>query len=428
VATSTRPARPGDALATSLPVASFLSFFAIAAIEFSVPFVAVTRLGATSLVIGTLGICRFLPQVLLSTPATRIAERYNQRAVMLGSELLRVLAFLLAAIALAVAPRVGIAIFALANIALACGSILTAVSTQVLVTAAFTDSELPRIYSRLGMAESSADAAAPFLTGLCLAKVGLSPTFSGAAVMALCACALLVRVPQVRAPARAPSSDDAGVQAPARSTLRRGLAINFRSGPLRIITVWAVSYNLGQCIIMALLLVSLVGRTPITATYFGAIQTCAVLFAVLGAFLSERLPSWLCSGLGTSVFGCGAVASYAILGTGAYLGGMTGLVLVLAGFVLDEFCSGIVLVRIQAFRASAIAPEDRPIALAAYRAINLTAVPVGFALGGIAGIITRPPDILFVVGLLMILPGILIFSRSVRESSPAPGGGQSALP
>lgn len=409
--------RSGSPLAVGLPAASFLSFFAIAAVEFSVPFVAVSRFGATSLVITAFGICRFAPQVLLARPAAWLTERCSQRAVMLGSELLRVAAFGLSALALAVAPAVGLVIFALANVALACGSILTAVSTQVIVLAVVPQEKLPGVYSRLGIAESSADALAPFLTGVSLAAAGISPTFAGAAALALCACALLLRIPRIRGPVGEPPGDGGRTARPSRSTLRRGLWLNLSTPPLRIITLWAVCYNFGQSIMMALLLVAIVHRTPLTAASFGTIQTCAVLFAVLGAFLAERLPRRLRSGLGTAVFGCGAVASYAVLGLGAYLGGMTGLVLILIGFGLDEFCSGIVLVRIQAFRARAITEQDRAIAVAAYRAVNLTAVPAGYAVGGIAGVIGSPADILCVVGLLMVLPGIMMLSRSVRQAA-----------
>ncbi|TDU69020.1 transposase [Streptomyces sp. KS 21] len=125
---------------------------AIAAVEFAVPFVAASALGASSLVIAGLGICRFAPQVLLARTAALVVERYDQRAVMLGSELLRVLAFLLSALALAVGPGWGLAVFGLANIALACGSVLTSISTQVLVPAVFPDKDLPGIYARLSIA------------------------------------------------------------------------------------------------------------------------------------------------------------------------------------------------------------------------------------------------------------------------------------
>jgi hypothetical protein len=402
-------------LATALPIANFLSYFAIAAVEFSVPFVAVSTLGANSLVIAGLGICRFAPQVLLARAAARVVERYDQRTVMLGSELLRVVAFILSAFALAVAPSVGLGVFGVANVALACASVLTAVSTQVLVPAVFADEMLPSVYFRLGIAESSADALAPFFTGLGLGALGVSPTFGVAAALAVCACALLLRVPQIRVQVEPPGRDEVVITS--RATLRRGLQLNLHTSPLRIITVWAVSYNFGQCIIEALLLVALVKHTPITSTSYGVIRTCAVLFAVLGAYLAERLPTRLRSGLGTSLFGCGAVASYAVVGVGVYVGGMTGLVLVLVGFAVDEFCSGVVLVRIQAFRARAIARTDRAIAVAAYRAVNMTAVPAGFAVGGLIGLVLSPASTLLAVGLLMILPGILILSRSVRETA-----------
>lgn len=68
--TTTEPQGKSDSLAMSLPVANFLSFFAIAAVEFSVPFVAVDALGANATIVALLGICRFAPQVLLSRPGS----------------------------------------------------------------------------------------------------------------------------------------------------------------------------------------------------------------------------------------------------------------------------------------------------------------------------------------------------------------------
>jgi hypothetical protein len=47
----------------------------------------------------------------------------------------------------------------------------------------------------------------------------------------------------------------------------------------------------------------------------------------------------------------------------------------------------------------------------------MTAVPAGFAVGGLIGLVLSPASTLLAVGLLMILPGILILSRSVRETA-----------
>ncbi|MFJ8645297.1 MFS transporter [Streptomyces sp. NPDC093546] len=427
---TTKPLRGSDSLAVSLPVANFLSFFAIAAVEFSVPFVAVDTLGANATIVALLGICRFAPQVLLAAPAARLVERFDQRAVMIGSELLRVAAFALAALGLAFAPGVALGVFCLANISLACGSILTAISTQVLIPRTFTDEALPKIYSRLGMAESSADAAAPFLTGLALATFGLASTYGTAAALALAACGLLLGIPRVRVPSSTPEdpkdpADPAPAEgaggppaAPRKSTLRGGLAVNFRTPALRTVTVWSLSYNFGQCVIEAVLLITLLDTTPLSAATYGVIRSCSVLFAVLGSYLAERLPRALRSGWGTSLFGCGAVGAYTVIGLGAYLGGTRGLLLVLLGFVIDEFCSGVVLVRVQTFRARAITDAERPMATASYRAANLTAVPLGLAVGGIAGVLMSSATLLLAIGLLMVVPAALIWSRPVRESEP----------
>ncbi|MFC9908777.1 MFS transporter [Streptomyces sp. NPDC059862] len=428
--TTTEPLRRSDSLAVSLPVANFLSFFAIAAVEFSVPFVAVDSLGANSTIVALLGICRFAPQVLLAGPAARLVERFDQRAVMIGSELLRAVAFALAALGLAFAPGVAIGVFCLANISLACGSILTAVSTQVLIPQAFADEALPKIYSRLGMAESSADAAAPFVTGLGLAAFGLTPTFGSAAALALAACGLLARIPRVRVPSSSESDEKVGEPGPTqadpaegaapaqKSTLRGGLAVNFRTPALRTVTVWSLSYNFGQCVIEAVLLITLLHTTPLSAAAYGVIRSCSVLFAVLGAYVAERLPRALRSGWGTSLFGCGAVGAYTVIGLGAYWGGTGGLLLVLAGFVIDEFCSGVVLVRVQTFRARAITDAERPMATASYRAANLTAVPAGLAVGGVAGVLMNSATLLLTIGLLMVIPAVMIWSQAVRESEP----------
>ncbi|MDT0448225.1 MFS transporter [Streptomyces hesseae] len=428
--TTTEPLRGNDSLAASLPVANFLSFFAIAAVEFSVPFVAVDALGANATIVALLGICRFAPQVLLAGRAARLVERFDQRAVMIGSELLRAMAFALAALGLAFAPGVAIGIFCLANISLACGSILTAVSTQVLIPRAFADEALPKIYSRLGMAESSADAAAPFVTGLALAGLGLAPTFGSAAALALAACGLLARIPRVRVPSgstadektgeasTAPADPAEGTAPAGKSTLRDGLVVNFRTPALRTVTVWSLSYNFGQCVIEAVLLITLLKTTPLTAAMFGVIRSCAVLFAVLGAYMAARLPRALRGGRGTSLFGCGAVGAYTVIGLGAYAGGTSGLLLVLAGFVIDEFCSGVVLVRVQTFRARAITDAERPMATASYRAANLTAVPVGLAVGGITGVLMSSATLLLIIGLAMVIPAVMIWSRPVRESEP----------
>jgi len=67
----------GSLLAT-LPVATFLSYLAIAVVEFAVPFVAVSQLGAGALVVAILGICRFAPQVLLAGLAARVVDAHDQ--------------------------------------------------------------------------------------------------------------------------------------------------------------------------------------------------------------------------------------------------------------------------------------------------------------------------------------------------------------
>ncbi len=389
-----------------------MSFFAIAVIEFAVPFVAVATLGASAMVVAVLGVCRFAPQVLFVRAATAAVNRYDQRSVLLAAEWLRVLAFALSAAALLASPAVGFAVFALANLSLGLGSILTAISVQVLVPLAFDDGELPRVYSRLGMAESLADGGGPFFAGLALAVFDVSGTFVVAAVLAAGACLLLRGMPAVRVaePVEAAPSVD-------RSSLRHGVRTNFATPPLRVLTGWALAYNLGQCVIEAMLLIAILERTSIGAASYGLIKTGAVLFAALGAYLAARLPRSLSGGWGISLFGFGAIGSYLLLGIGLHAQGAAGVAFIIAGFALDELCSGVVLVLIQTFRARAIADRDRAAATAGYRAMNLTAVPVGFLLGGVLGLLLSPTVTILAVGAAMLLFGLVIWTPHVRSAA-----------
>lgn len=401
-----------ETLASKLSLANFVSYFAIAVIEFAVPFVAVATLGANAMVIAVLGVCRFAPQVVFAKAATTIVNRHDQRTVMLASELLRVVAFALSAAALLMSPVVGFVVFAVANLSLGFGSILTAVSTQVLVPLAFPEKELPRVYSRLGMAESLADGAGPFAAGLALGLFDVSGTFAAAAILAAGACVLLAAVPKIRIPAAEPEPAGTSVD---RTTLRHGIRVNYSTPPLRILTTWAIVYNFGQCVIEAMLLIAILQQTSIGATEYGVIKTCAVLCAALGAFLAARLPRSLHSGFGISLFAFGAIGSYALLGVGLYVPGAVGIGLIVAGFALDELCSGVVLVLIQTLRARQISDHDRAAATAAYRAMNLTAVPAGFLLGGIVGLVISPSLTILVAGVGMLLFGLLAWANPVRS-------------
>ena len=410
MSTSTPAPARHPALTRRLATATFVSYFAIAVIEFAVPFVAVATLGANAMIIAVLGVCRFAPQVLFARAATAAVNRHDQRTIMLVSEWLRVLAFALSAAALLVSPTVGFVVFALANLSLGLGSILTAVAVQVLVPLAFDDAELPRVYSRLGMAESLADGGGPFFAGLALAMFDVSGTFVVAAVLAAGACLLLLGMPRTRVtePVQAGPGTD-------RSSLRHGVRTNFATAPLRVLTAWALAYNLGQCLIGAMLLIAILDRTSIGAASYGVIMTCAVLFAALGAYLASRLPRSLTGGWGISLFGFGAIGSYVLLGIGLYVPGAAGVAFIVAGFALDELCSGVVLVLIQMFRAREIANEDRAAATAGYRAMNLTAVPVGFLLGGVLGLVLSPSATIVAVGAAMLLFGLVIWTPHVRS-------------
>lgn len=411
---TTRVSSSAFGIQKTLPAANFLSYFAIAVVEFAIPFVAVTQLGASALVVAILGVARFAPQVLLAGIAARLVNRLNQRRVLILAELFRVAAFGIAAAALLVSDSAALVVFTIASMAMAWASTLTAISTQVVVPAMFTGRDLTKMYSRLSIAESLGDGTAPFLAGLGIAAVGTSGTFAISAVLALAACSLLLRVPRLFVNEEAAAAPPSGAPRKSASGVKNGIAVNFGSPSMAILTCWAVAYNLGQSIIEPVVLLSLLATTPLTATSYGLIRSAAVLFAVLGAVLSDRLPLSLRNGRGIAIFGIGAIASYSLVAVGVNAGDTSGLIFTFVGFAVDEFCSGVVLVLLQTYRGSSISITDRADAAGVFRSVCLIAVPVGLLIGGVAGIAVEPSLLILIVGLAMILPGLPLLSSQVR--------------
>jgi len=411
----------GSLLAT-LPVATFLSYLAIAVVEFAVPFVAVSQLGAGALVVAILGICRFAPQVLLAGLAARVVDAHDQRFVMLSAEVSRAVAFAGVAAALLLPDGASLVAFGAASVVMAWASTLTAVSIQVLVPFAFSGASLRGVYSRLSIAESLGDGTGPFVAGLGLAALTAPSAFGVSAALAAVACVLLVRVPRIRTSAShadadaEPEPDSGAAGGPTRRAgIRQGLMTNLRSRPLAILMLWAVAYNLGQSVIEPLILVSLLDSTPLTAASYGIIRGGTVLLAVVGAALASRLPASLRNGRGVAVFGCTAIGSYLLVGVGAAIGGAVGLGVTVAGFALDELSSGVVLVLISTYRGRAIPLRDRANATAAYRSACIAAVPVGLLIGGAAGSVVETSVVMLIVGAAMALAGVPLLLRPVRR-------------
>ncbi len=369
---------------------------------------------AGAVVIAILGVCRFLPQVLFAGTAADFVGRVDQRTVMLTSEALSVVAFALAAVALAARPVVAVFVFMGSNIALALASVLTAVSIQVIVPAKFSPDGRHRIFSRLGTTESTADMIGPTVAGVGLAWIGVSATFGSAAVLAAVAMFLLSGIPKIMVSKK--SGADPVSDRPPRQSLRHGLQVNFTQPVLARLTIWAVAYNLGQCVIAPVLLIAMIHAMHVGSGAFGTIRTISVVFAVVGSFAAGKLPPSLRNGNSISWFGFGAIGSYFLVGVGVLVGNIFGLALVLTGFALDEFCSGMVLVLIQSMRAIAISDADRPAAASAYRVLNVSAVPAGYIIGGLAGTLFQDRMVILLTGLTMLMCGLIVWTRAVRTA------------
>jgi MFS transporter len=398
---------------SQLPAANFFSFFAIALIEFSIPYISVVEFGANSIVVACLGVCRFAPQVLLSGLSAHLVGKHDQRSILVMSELFRIIAFLTIASATFLSSELSLAFFCISSFLMGFSSILTAVSISVVVPKVAEGRRRATLFSHLNIAESSADGLGPFLGGVLLGAIGTSLTFSLSALFTAAVLYIFFRFPQLNV-----SNDlQNDLSLRSRPKLERFLfdvRLNFSSKALSAITIWALVYNFGQSIIESVLLIAITEDFNLSAHAFGVIKGSAVLFAVVGAYLGAKLRAPLYGGMGISIFGFLALMSYFFLAIGAFLHGLPSLVLVFIAFAIDELSSGIVLILVQTFRANIFSDDIRASATASYRSINMIATPLGFLIGGCSGYFFTAENVVMISSVLMIIFGSIILSSSVR--------------
>lgn len=404
----------GDKLYRRLPSVNFISFFSIALIEFAIPYIAVSQMNASPVVIAALGISRYLPQVLFAGWSARIVNNKGYRFAILLSESLRVAAFLICLLAVWTFEVWAFVFFVAATIAVSVASVLTGVAVAVVVPLSANGARRSRFFSNLSVAESVADAGGPFIGGVIVGSLGSQAVFAVAALGALAAFAILLTLPHIMAIKDACTVTGSW----AKGSLWEGFRINFGRPGLKFITWWGVVYNGGQSIFMASFLIVLLERTALGSFGYGIFMASAVAFAILGAYMPqyvEKLP-----GSQRPIFpivASLALIAYFVQGVSlALLQGTIALILVWVGMILDEGCSAASGVFISTYRAREISDEDRAAATAANRTVGMLSVVIGYAVGAGLSLATQSGLVLLVIGLAMSCGSALVFNKVVLES------------
>ncbi len=161
----------------------------------AVPMVAVLALNAGPGQIGLLHMVQSLPFLLLAIPLGLLADRQSRRRLMVVAESLRALS--LAALLLGTASgRLSLALLGVLGFIGAAGTVGFSVAAPALVPALVPRAALGAANSRLELARSLAYAGGPALAGALVGWAGGGLAFALATALSLVAVALLARLPE----------------------------------------------------------------------------------------------------------------------------------------------------------------------------------------------------------------------------------------
>lgn len=388
----------------NLPQATFVSFLAIAVVEFAVPFLAVSTLGASSATISALAVARFLPALLVSEVASTYVTRHGFRRAMIFAEILRVAAFV-AATAGAALPAAAIPLFVLALALVSIAGALGGIGAGDAVPYLTEGPTRVRMYSRLSIAESGADTIGPFAAGLLLAWLDAHVAFIICAVLAALAVRLFTSLPGGQAPEAAPPS---GGEDKKGLSVVSGLRINLGEPTIRSVFCWMVMYNFGQSVVMSVFLIAITRDLGLSAAQYGVLASVVVIFAMVGAWWAGRVVSragW--AGRLFQLAGIGTMAAYALIGSSFMAPAGVAVVLLVVFLAVEEFLSAVTGILISGYRASYVPDALRPGSIAANRAVVALAVVAGYAIGGLLGLHVPAVPLMVVTGLVMLVASVV---------------------
>lgn len=351
----------------------------------ALPLLALTRLHGGALDVGLLRALGSLPVLLLGLPAGAWIERRPLRPVLLGCDLVRLLA--LAAVPVAYAAG-GLDMALLLAVALVAGCATVAFDVAWLsLTPALVGAErLGDANALLGLSQSVSEVGGPGVAGLLIRAVGAAPAVAVDAASFGVSLLLVSRIPAARAPAPAAPASSQGTIAAAVEGLRW-----VATQPLhRRLAVATATGNFGLGVLDTAVLVLLARSLHLGAGAIGV---------VLAVGSTGILAGSAAAGTGRRRLGYGpaALAGLAVAVVGAAVtplapGHAAGAVVVAAGQWL--LAAGLITFDVAQLtaRQATCPPELRSRMTATFRWGSGLAVSTGYLLGGVlaAGVGTRP--------------------------------------
>jgi predicted MFS family arabinose efflux permease len=337
------------------------------------PIAAVLLLGAGVGEVGMLATAQTLPFLLLSIPLGLLADRHPRRMLMVGSEVLRVVAMLGLVLAV-LTGQVTMGVLLVLGFVGAIGTVGFSVAAPALVPVLVPQAQLAQANGRIELARSMAYAAGPAAGGALVAWAGAGAAFVLATVLSVAAVLLLLRL---REPARQP--------APARHPwveLKEGGRMVWGHTLLRPILLTAVAWNISWFVLQAAFVPYAMRTLGLDAAAVGLTLAAYGAGMVVGAALAARVVAALPFGRAIQLGPLVSVAAASV---------MVATLLVpspwLAGISFFLFGAGPIVWTITSMTLrQTVTPQALLGRVSSiFLTVNMGARPLGAALGGLAG-------------------------------------------
>lgn len=244
------------------------------------PLVAVLSLGASASGTGLLQTAQTLPFLLLSIPLGVWADRHSRKRIMAAAEGPRALA-LAATLALLAAHALTLPSLAMLGFVGACGTVAYSVAAPALIPALVGRAALARANGAIELARSAAYSAGPAIGAALVDRIGAQWAYGFAAALSAHAVLLIVRLPDVRAPA-----------APRKrfvAELLDGARFVRRDRHLRPMIVTAVFFNVGFFTLQAVYVPYAVRHLALGASQIGMTFAAYGIGMMGGAALASAI-------------------------------------------------------------------------------------------------------------------------------------------
>jgi hypothetical protein len=340
----------------------------------ALPTAAVLSLRSSAIEVGTLTAVGTVAYPLLGLFAGALLDRVRRRPVLIAANLTRLIAFGVLTVCTA-AGWLSMPLLYVGAAVVGIATIFFDIGYQTYLPTLLTRHALVRGNVRLELSASLSRLVGPSLGGLLVQYGGVAAAFGinaasfGASVLGITA----IRSPEQR-PARA------GRRTRLRVDIAAGVVMMWRNRILRALTLSAALRNLGINAARTVLIVYLYRTLHLSAGEVGVIFTVGAAGAVIGAASTSWLLRWL--GVGRTLLLTGLEGLVWLLAPLGLLGGargwVTGLMFV-SSLWLPVWNATVTTLRQQLTPAAFLGRVQ-----ATARTINLSTIPIGALLGGVA--------------------------------------------